>query len=138
MKIEVEKSKIGELIGVLCSICPARTQEVLDTLLTCDGGLAIELGPMKKHRTNNQERYYRKWTGEFAKFCGMTADECHEEMLCIAFGFEDVDTKFGKVRRAKKRSGDTTIGTYSLLIDTLIDTASRFGFLVPPAGKDGN
>ena len=133
MRIEVEKSKIGELIGVLCSICPARTQEVLDTLLTCDGGLAIELGPMKKHRTNNQERYYRKWAGEFAKFCGMTPDELHEELLCKAFGSEERLTKFGIRRRPLKRSGDTSRCNYSELIDTLVMTAAEMGFIVPAA-----
>ena len=133
MRIEVEKSKIGELIGVLCSICPAQTQEVLDTLLTCDGGLAIELGPMKKHRTNNQERYYRKWAGEFAKFCGMTPDELHEELLCKAFGSEEIFTKFGIRRRPLKRSGDTSRSNYSELIDTLVMTAAEMGFIVPAA-----
>ena len=133
MRIEVEKSKIGELIGVLCSICPARTQEVLDTLLTCDGGLAIELGPMKKHRTNNQERYYRKWAGEFSKFCGMTPDELHEELLCKAFGSEERLTKFGIRRRPLKRSGDTSRSNYSELIDTLVMTAAEMGFIVPAA-----
>ena len=133
MRIEVEKSKIGELIGVLCSICPARTQEVLDTLQTCAGGLAIELGPMKKHRTNNQERYYRKWAGEFAKFCGMTPDELHEELLCKAFGSEEIFTKFGIRRRPLKRSGDTSRSNYSELIDTLVMTAAEMGFVVPAA-----
>ena len=133
MRIEVEKPKIGELIGVLCSICPARTQEVLDTLLTCDGGLAIELGPMKKHRTNNQERYYRKWAGEFAKFCGMTPDELHEELLCKAFGSEEIFTKFGIRRRPLKRSGDASRSNYSELIDTLVMTAAEMGFVVPAA-----
>ena len=133
MRIEVEKYKIGELIGVLCSISPARTQEVLDTLLTCDGGLAIELGPMKKHRTNNQERYYRKWAGEFAKFCGMTPDELHEELLCKAFGSEEIFTKFGIRRSPLKRSGDTSRSNYSELIDTLVMTAAEMGFVVPAA-----
>ena len=84
------------------------------------------------NRTRPQENYYRKWCREFGEWAGLTPDELHEEILCIAFGSEETDTKFGPRVRPAKRSGEVKRDEYSLLIDHLIITAAKMGFAVPP------
>ena len=61
----------------------------------------------------------------------MTPDELHDELLCRAFGSEEISTKFGIKRRPLKRSGDTNRSKYSELIDILIMTAAEMGLAVP-------
>jgi hypothetical protein len=43
-----------------------------------------------------------------------------------------VETRFGEVRRPRKRSNGTNKITYSELIDCLVRTAADMGFDVPP------
>ena len=52
-------------------------------------GLTIVVEKVKKERSRQQEKYYRKWCSIFAKHCGLTPDEMHDEMLCRAYGSED-------------------------------------------------
>ena len=94
-------------------------------------GLQIDVSVRKKERSRPQENYYRQWCGKFAKFCGMTPDEMHEEMLCQTFGSEEVETKMGIRRRPVKRSSGTNTLTYSELIETLVRVSSELGFVVP-------
>jgi hypothetical protein len=56
----------------------------------------------------------------------------HDEMLCLAYGSEEVETKFGIKRRPMKRSGQLTAKKYSELIHVLVMTAAEMGFAVPP------
>jgi len=100
-------------------------------------GIRISFEKIKKSRSRQQENYYRKWVNEFARWCGMTHDELHEELLCRAYGSEEISTKFGIRRRPLKRSNDTTQSKYGELIDQLIITAAEIGFAVPEP-RDGN
>jgi len=95
-------------------------------------GLTITVEKIKKERSRQQEKYYRKWCNAFARHCGLTPDEMHDEMLCRAYGSEEVETKFGIKRRPMKRSGQLTAKKYSELIHVLVMTAAEMGFAVPP------
>jgi len=95
-------------------------------------GLTITVEKIKKERSRQQEKYYRKWCNAFARHCGLTPDEMHDEMLCLAYGSEEVETKFGIKRRPMKRSGQLTAKKYSELIHVLVMTAAEMGFAVPP------
>ena len=56
----------------------------------------------------------------------------HNELLCQCYGSEEINTKFGAVRRPVKRSNDTSRGDYSELIETLCRVAAEMGYDVPP------
>ena len=56
----------------------------------------------------------------------------HNELLCQCYGSEEINTKFGVVRRPVKRSNDATRGDYSELIETLCRVAAEMGYDVPP------
>ena len=99
-------------------------------------GLTIIVEKVKKERSRQQEKYYRKWCNIFAKHCGLTPDEMHDEMLCRAYGSEDVETKFGIKRSPIKRSGQLTAKKYSELIDMLVMTAAEMGFAIPNPHDD--
>ena len=98
-----------------------------------DEGLMLTIKPPMRFKTRSQENYYRKWCGQFAKHCGLTPDEMHDELLCIAYGSEEVQTKFGLRRRPLKRSSSASVKEYSELVDTLIRVAAEMGFAVPLA-----
>ena len=98
-----------------------------------DEGLMLTIKPPMRFKTRSQENYYRKWCGQFAKHCGLTPDEMHHELLCIAYGSEEVQTKFGLRRRPLKRSSSASVKEYSELVDTLIRVAAEMGFAVPLA-----
>ena len=95
-------------------------------------GMTLEINPLKTQRSRPQENYYRKWCGGFAKFCGLTPDEMHEEMLCQCYGSEEIKTKFGYRRRPVKRSADASRADYSELIETLCRVAAEMGYDIPP------
>ena len=128
--------KILELYEFFRTRFPFASPELSGVIQNAKHGISIEIIPYVFERSREQEKYYRKWAGEFAKFCGMTPDELHDEMLCICFGSEDVATKFGHIRRPLKRSKGTNRVSYSDLIETLIRTAAEMGFDVPPPRRD--
>lgn len=97
-----------------------------------DEGLVLTIKPPMRFKTRSQENYYRKWCGQFAKHCGLTPDEMHEEILCITYGSEEVETKFGTRRRPAQRSSSASVKEYSELVETLIRVAAEMGFAVPP------
>mgnify|MGYP003628277006 FL=1 len=88
-------------------------------------------------RSRPQENYYRKWCRAFGEWAGLTPDEMHEEILRIAFGTEEAETKFGPKIRPAKRSAEVKRDEYSLLIDHLIITAAKMGFAIPPPDTEG-
>ena len=138
MRFDVDRKDvitISRLIDTLSGAFPRRSEEIKDVCIKSDLGIVVELCSAKKERTRRQEKYYRKWCGEVAKHCGMTPDEMHEEMLCAAFGSEEVKTKFGMRRRPLQRSGESSVGKYAELIDTLIRVAGEMGFVVPMANE---
>ena len=143
IRLEIEPKNPKALVGLieeLSSHHPERSEEILAFFimaLSKKKGLIIEVEESKQSRSRRQERYYRKWCGEFANFCGMFPDEMHEELLCRAYGSDEIETKMGLVRRPLQRSADTGIAKYAELIDVLINTAGDFGFRVPPARDDG-
>ena len=65
----------------------------------------------------------------------MTPDELHDELLCKCYGSEEVETKMGVRRRPLKRSSGASKKEFSELIDTLIQTAAEFDFVIPPANE---
>jgi hypothetical protein len=132
-----EKSqKIINLFQLLSNIFPEAMADLIETNKRASEGITIEVTPMKLKRTRPQENYYRKYCAEFARFCGMTPDEMHEEMLCQTFGSTEHATKFGMRRRPQKRSGDAARIDYSELVETLCRVAAEMGYYVPPAHSE--
>ena len=123
--------QINDLSRFLGGLSDPRKGEIAALLTDFPLGITVTISKTKQERSRQQERYYRKWSREFAKFCGMTPDELHDELLCRAFGSEEISTKFGIKRRPLRRSGDTNRSKYSELIDILIMTAAEMGFAVP-------
>ncbi len=125
-----------EQINNLLPLAKLLPDKLRDELLSLVGdmplGLTITVEKIKKERSRQQEKYYRKWCNAFARHCGLTPDEMHDEMLCRAYGSEEVETKFGIKRRPMKRSGQLTAKKYSELIHVLVMTAAEMGFAVPP------
>jgi len=125
-----------EQINNLLPLAKLLPDKLRDELLSLVGdmplGLTITVEKIKKERSRQQEKYYRKWCNAFARHCGLTPDEMHDEMLCLAYGSEEVETKFGIKRRPIKRSGQLTAKKYSELIHVLVMTAAEMGFAVPP------
>lgn len=95
-------------------------------------GVVIEIKPLEAHQSNEQRNYYHKWKRELAEYVGMAPDELHHELLCRAYGSEEVETKFGTIRRPMLRSSEAGRTDYSHLIETLLQTASEMGFVIPP------
>jgi len=136
MLIPIPRTKSIQLLNTfqyLSSTFPDKLKELVDVNKISAEGVVIEIKPMKAARTRPQENYYRKWCAEFARFCGMTPDEMHEEMLCQCYGSTEHATKFGLRRRPAKRSSDASKTDYSELIETLCRIAAEVGFYVPPA-----
>jgi len=135
MKILIDKDrgeKAAELAAFLCRLTPDRIKEITELMKSFnDKGLLINIEILKSDRSRPQENYYRKWCSEFAKYCGLTPDEMHEEMLMLTFGEETIDTMFGPKRRPIKRSGETSKQTYSDLIDNLIRKSAEMGYEIP-------
>ena len=123
--------QVNDLSRFLGGLSDPRKGEIAALLTDVPLGITVTISKTKQERSRQQERYYRKWSREFATFCGMTPDELHDELLCRAFGSEEISTKFGIKRRPLKRSGDTNRSKYSELIDILIMTAAEMGFAVP-------
>jgi hypothetical protein len=129
-----EKSqKIINLFQLLSGIFPEAMSDLIETNKKAAEGITLEITPMKLKRTRPQENYYRKYCAEFARFCGMTPDEMHEEMLCQTFGSTEHATKFGIRIRPAKRSGDAGRIDYSELVETLCRVAAEMGYYIPPA-----
>ena len=125
-----ETTDVLTTLAGLNSLFPDQSEE-LKLLLDVDS-ITVTAEKTVKERTRPQENYYRKWIREFAEWAGLTPDEMHEEILCIAFGSEESETKFGTKVRPAKRSSQVKRDEYSFLIDHLIITAAKMGFAVPP------
>jgi hypothetical protein len=136
MKFELkENSGVVDILLPLCNLFPERSLELMNLCLKSKRGVSVEIKSITKSRSSMQERYYRKWCGEFAKFVGMTHDEMHEELLCRTFGSEHIATTLGDIRRPVKRSSEVGVVEYSTLVEMLIFTAAELDFQVPPAEK---
>jgi hypothetical protein len=134
MKIDLdreERTATSKLIATLAQQFPEYSSECFRLWRESKSGITLEVTLMKEWHTRPQQNYYRKWCREFAKWCGMTPDEMHEELLCRCYGSEEVETKMGLMRRPLIRSSEANKGTFSELIDTLIGTAAEMGFVVP-------
>jgi hypothetical protein len=135
MEIRLLKEQSEQTILLLKSLSlvfPDSYSELIDVVKNAKHGITLEVKPIRTSRTRHQENYYRKWCNAFAKYCGMTPDEMHDEILCQCYGSSQHVTKMGLVRRPKKRSGDTSKGDYSDLIETLYRVAAEMGFNIPP------
>ena len=126
-----DETKINKILRLLCKEFPQMQSEI-HLVGMSRHGMTLEINPLKTRRSRPQENYYRKWCNGFAKFCGLTPDEMHNELLCQCYGSEEINTKFGAVRRPVKRSNDTSRGDYSELIETLCRVAAEMGYDVPP------
>ena len=141
MEIRIPKEDSNKIMGLLMEIHrthPDRVDDLLQLTRSVRHGITVTIEPLTFERTRPQEKYYRKWCGEFAKFTGNTPNEMHDEILSICFGSDTVSTPFGWCRRPHKRSADAHRTDYSELIETLIRVASGFGFIVPPPSKQNN
>jgi hypothetical protein len=140
MKLYLNKlhdtQQLTKLLFFLRDIFPARLQEIVDLAADMSYGMTIELKPQKTNRSRPQENYYRKWAREFGKHVGLTPNELHEEILCIHFGSEEVDTPFGIKRRPIQRSNDSDRDEYTELIGTLIRVAAEMDFTIPEPRHD--
>ena len=132
VRVDLSGSKAAEVMLSLCSLEPERSSVFMDLILAQGDGLVLEIKKARKSHSSQQQRYYRKWLGEFAKFIGYTHDEMHEEMLCRTFGTEYIETKMGDIRRPIKRSSEVGVQEYGFLIDMLIITAAELDYQVPP------
>ena len=130
-----DSDKIVKLFTTVLDIEPDVSEHLVEVGKRAKLGVKVSIDPVLAERTRRQEGYYRKWSREFGRFCGMTPDEIHEELLCAAYGSVEIETKFGIKRRPVKRSGDTRRQSYSTLIDTLIRVAAEMDFVVPPAER---
>ena len=136
MQLHISRSNSLRIINVLkflSSVFPDKTADLAEMNRSSRHGITIEVKPLKTKRTRPQENYYRKHCAMFAKYCGMTPDEMHDEMLCQCYGSEECETKFGVKRRPAKRSSDATRGDYSDLIETLCRVAAQMDYYIPPA-----
>ena len=134
MQLHIPRSetlKIIETLKLLSSVFPDATGDLAEVNRVSRHGVTVEVKPLKTKRTRPQENYYRKYCGMFAKFCGMTPDEMHDEILCQCYGSEECETKFGVKRRPVKRSSDATRGDYSELIETLCRVAAQMDYHIP-------
>ena len=125
-----ETTDVLTTLAGLSMLYPDQSEE-LKLLLDVDS-ITVTAEKTVRNRTRPQENYYRKWCREFGEWAGLTPDEMHEEILCITFGSEQTDTRFGPRVRPAKRSSQVKRDEYSLLIDHLIITAAKMGFAVPP------
>ena len=128
--------QLTELLFSLASFFPSRSGEIISLTADMSVGATLELSPLKTNRTRPQENYYRVWSREFAKHVGLTPDEMHDEILCIHFGSEEINTGFGMKRRPKQRSSLSSKTEYMELIDTLVRVAAEMGFDIPDPKAD--
>ena len=140
MKFIIDKyENQQQLTGLLFTLAhsfPARNEEIVNLTAEMSVGATLELRPLKTNRTRPQENYYRVWSREFAKHVGLTPDEMHDEILCIHFGSEEIDTPFGMKRRPLQRSSISSKTQYMELIETLIRVAAEMGFDIPDPKSD--
>lgn len=126
---------ILQLSRLVSEVSPSSVGTLMAMARGSGDGLTLTIKRAKQSRTRSQENYYRKWCGAFARWCGMTPDEMHEELLCMTFGSEEVHTKMGIKRRPLRRSADASINLYGGLIENLQMTAAQMGFVVPDPGE---
>ena len=131
-----DESKLSRIILFLQQTLPSRTEEITSLAADMSYGMMLELKPQKTNRSRPQENYYRKWSREFGKHVGLTPNEMHEEILCIHFGSEDIDTPFGVKRRPSQRSTQSNREQYTDLIETLIRVAAEMEFNIPEPAND--
>jgi len=131
-----DESKLSRIILFLQQTLPSRTEEISSLTADMSYGMTLELKPQKTNRSRPQENYYRKWSREFGKHVGLTPNEMHEEILCIHFGSEDIDTPFGVKRRPTQRSTQSNREQYTDLIETLIRVAAEMEFSIPEPAID--
>ena len=137
IRLDFEKGRGAHLISALCLTHEERADE-LKHLLHNNEGIRIEVSGNKKNRSRSHEKYYRKWSRAFGNHCGLMPDEIHDELLGLAFGSVEVETKFGIRRRPSQRSADCTSSTYAELIEVLIRVSAEMGFRVPPPYEQDN
>ena len=131
-----DESQLGKLLFFLRDLFPSRIEEIIRLAADMSYGMTIELKPQKTNRSRPQENYYRKWSREFGKHVGLTPNEMHEEILCIHFGSEDIDTPFGVKRRPMQRSGQSDREEYKDLIETLIRVSAEMDYTIPEPAID--
>ena len=131
-----DESKLSRIILFLQQTLPSRTEEITSLAADMSYGMTLELKPQKTNRSRPQENYYRKWSREFGKHVGLTPNEMHEEILCIHFGSENIDTPFGVKRRPTQRSTQSNREQYTDLIETLIRVAAEMEFNIPEPAID--
>ena len=127
-----QSQKIISLFQLFSGIFPEAVNELVETNRAAKEGITIEVTPLKLRRTRPQENYYRKYCAEFARFCGLSPDEMHDELLCQTFGSTEHATKFGIRRRPAKRSDKTSRTDYSELVETLCRVGAEMGYYIPP------
>tara|TARA_R110000851_G_scaffold87416_1_gene190655 strand:+ start:1152 stop:1580 length:429 start_codon:yes stop_codon:yes gene_type:complete len=131
-----EIKQLTKLLFYLREIFPARVQEITDLAADMSYGMTIDLKPQKTNRSRPQENYYRKWSRDFGKHVGLTPNEMHEEILCLHFGSQDVETPFGVKRRPTQRSNTSNREEYTELIETLIRVAAEMDYTIPEPRHD--
>ncbi len=135
MHIHIPSSQSHRVVSLLQALggqFPEVARELIEIAHKARDGITIEILPYAHKRSRQQENYYRKWCRAFGEYCGTTPDETHEEILCIAYGSEVRETRFGRKIRPVQRSSEANRIEYSLLIDTLVRVAAEMGFDIPP------
>ena len=132
LTLVAHEERSQRLQAALSEVFPQQLERINKLFEGAKRGVNLDLSRKQKSRSRPQENYFRKWEREFAKFCGLTQDEMHDELLRRSFGSEEVETRFGIKTRPVKRSNRSTPAEYSELIETLIIVAAEMGFAIPP------
>jgi len=131
-----DKERLHKLLFFLSELLPTRVEDIRSAAADMSHGVTLEIKPHKTNRSRPQENYYRKWSREFGKHVGLTPNEMHDEILCIHFGNESIETPFGIKRRPVQRSNGSNKEEYAELINTLIRVASEMGYQIPEPRHD--
>lgn len=145
MRLFIGTRYLDDVFQQLARWFPARSAELAKMRDACVLGLQIDVAPMKRKHTSEQQRAYWASLHEFGRFLGYSARETetllHEAMLCECFGSAGVKEMRvrGQVHSwpvpAERSSKDADgrprdVETYSALIETLLRVAAEHGFII--------
>lgn len=145
MKLLLGTRYLDDVFQQLVRWFPARSAELAKMREACVLGLQIDVAPLKRKHTSEQQRTYWKFLHEFGRFLGYSAREVetllHDALLVECFGSAGVREMRvrGEVHHwpvpAERSSKDAAgrardVETYSALIETLLRVAAEHGYLI--------
>jgi hypothetical protein len=145
MKLQIGTRYLDDVFQQLARWFPARSAELAKIREACVLGVQIDVAPLKRKHTSEQQRAYWKFLHEVGRHLGYSARETetllHDAMLVECFG--SAGAKQMRVRGevyswpvpAERSSKDADgrardVETYSALIETLLRVAAEHGYLI--------